>query len=71
MGSATAKVIPLRLHLPEGQCSDFTGADGVLKDLPACGRSGWRSRVKIRKMLAQQSIPPCNPAPSLLQETSP
>ncbi len=25
---------PLRLHLSEGQCSDFTGADGVLKDLP-------------------------------------
>ncbi len=22
---------PLRLHLSEGQCSDFTGADGVLK----------------------------------------
>ncbi len=24
----------LRLHLSEGQCSDFTGADGVFKDLP-------------------------------------
>ena len=24
----------LRLHLSEGQCSDFTGADGVHKDLP-------------------------------------
>ncbi len=24
----------LRLHLSEGQCSDFTGADGVRKDLP-------------------------------------
>ena len=24
----------LRLHLREGQCSDFTGADGVRKDLP-------------------------------------
>ncbi len=22
---------PLRLHLSKGQCSDFTGADGVLK----------------------------------------
>ena len=25
----------LRLHLSEGQCSDFTGADVVLKDLPS------------------------------------
>ena len=25
---------PLRLHLREGQCSDFTGADVVRKDLP-------------------------------------
>ncbi len=24
----------LRLHLREGQCRDFTGADGVRKDLP-------------------------------------
>ena len=57
-GVCHSKGGPLRLYLPEGQCSDFTGADGVLKDLPACGRSDWRSRVKIRKMLAQQSIPP-------------
>ncbi len=25
---------PLRLHLREGQCSDFTGADVLRKDLP-------------------------------------
>ena len=26
---------PLRLHLREGQCSGFTGADVVRKDLPS------------------------------------
>ena len=26
---------PLRLHLNEGQCSDFTGADVLRKDLPS------------------------------------
>ncbi len=34
-GVCHSKGGPLQLHLPEGQCSDFTGADGVLKDLPA------------------------------------
>ncbi len=33
-GVCHSKSGPLRLHLREGQCSDFTGADGVLKDLP-------------------------------------
>ena len=41
----------LRLHLREGQCSDFTSADGD---------QGY-DRDKIRKMLAQQGIPPCIP----------
>ncbi len=47
---------PLRLHLSEGQCSDFTGADVVLKDLPPAatvmGDQG-DDRDKIRKMMAQ------------------
>ena len=55
---------PLRLHLREGQCSDFTGADVVLKDLPPAatviGDQGY-GRDKIRKMLSQQGIPPCIP----------
>ena len=25
---------PVRLHLSQGQCSDFTGADLLLRDLP-------------------------------------
>ena len=53
---------PLRLHLREGQCSDFTGADGVRKDLPPAatvmGDQGY-DRDKIRKMLIQQGITPC------------
>ena len=56
---------PLRLDLREGQCSDFTGADGVHKDLPPAaaavmGDQGYDSN-KIRKMLARQGIPPCIP----------
>ena len=62
MGSVTAKVVPLRFHLSEGQCSDFTSADVLRKDLaPAAtvmGDQGYDSN-KIRKMLAQQGIPPC------------
>ena len=54
----------LRLHLSEGQCSDFTGANVVLKDLPPAatvmGDQGY-DRDKIRKMLSQQGIPPCIP----------
>ncbi len=53
---------PLRLHLSEGQCSDFTGADVVLKDLPPAatvtGNQGY-DRDKICKMLSQQGITPC------------
>ncbi len=33
-GVCGSKGGPLRLHLSEGQCSDFTGADVLLKDLP-------------------------------------
>ena len=54
----------LQLHLREGQCSDFTGADVVRKDLPPAvtvmGDQGY-DRDKIRKMLSQQGIPPCIP----------
>ncbi len=61
-GVCHSKGGPLRLHLREGQCRDFTGADGVRKDLPPAatvmGDQGY-GRDKIRKMLAQQSIPPC------------
>ena len=38
-GVCHSKGGPLRLHLSEGQCSDFTGADGMLKDLPAAPTS--------------------------------
>ncbi len=54
----------LQLHLREEQCSDFIGADVVLKDLPpaatAMGDEGY-DRDKIRKMLVQQGIMPCIP----------
>ena len=52
----------LWLHLSEGQCSDFTGADVLRKDLPPAatviGEQGYDSD-KICKMLVQQGIPPC------------
>ncbi len=55
---------PLRLHLSEGQCSDFSGADVLRKDLPPAATvmedQGY-DRDKIRKMLSQQGIPPCIP----------
>ena len=64
MGSATAKVVPLRLHLNERQCSDFIGASVLLKDLPPAatvmGDKGY-DRDKTRKMLAQQGITLCIP----------
>ena len=63
-GVCDSKGGPLRLHLREGQCSDFTGADVVLKALPpvatVMGDQGY-DRDKIRKMLSQQGIPPCIP----------
>ena len=33
-GVCHSKGVPLWLHLREGQCSDFTGADVLRKDLP-------------------------------------
>ena len=61
-GVCDSKGGPLRLHLREGQCSDFTGADVVLNDLPPAatvmGDQGY-DRDKIRKMLSQQGITPC------------
>ena len=61
MGSVTAKVVACDFHLSEGQCSDFTGADVVRKDLPPAatviGDQG-DDRDKVRKMLSQQGIPP-------------
>ncbi len=63
MGSAIANGL-LGLHLREGQCSDFTGADVLRKDRPPAatvtGNQGY-DRDKIRKMLAQQGLPPCVP----------
>ena len=63
-GICHSKAGPLRLHLREGQCSDFTGADGVLKDLPSAatvmGDQGYGSD-KICKMLSQQGILPYIP----------
>ena len=65
-GVCDSKGRPLRLHLSEGQCSDFTGADGVRKDLPSAatvmGDQGY-DRDKIRKMLSQQGLTPCIPPP--------
>ena len=53
---------PVRLHLSEGQCSDFTGADLLLRDLPGAttlmGDKGYDSN-KIRTMLLEQGITPC------------
>ncbi len=63
-GVCDSKDRPLRLHLSEVQCSDFTGADVVRKDLPPAatviGDQGY-DRDKIRKMLSQQGITPCMP----------
>ncbi len=63
-GVCDSKDLPLRLQLSEGQCSDFTGADVVLKDLPpvatVIGDQGY-DRDKIRRTLAQQGTTPCIP----------
>ena len=60
-GVCDSKGGPLRLHLREGQCSDFTGADVLRKDLPPAATVTGYDRDKIRKMLAQQGIPLCIP----------
>ncbi len=63
-GVCHSKGGPRRLHLREGQCRDFTSADGVLKDVPPAaavmGDQGYGSD-KVRKMLARRGIPPCIP----------
>ncbi len=63
-GFCDSKGGPLRFHLRGGQCSDFTGADMLLKNLPSAatviGDQGYDSD-KIRKMLVQQGITPCIP----------
>ncbi len=63
-GVCGSKGGPLRLHRSEGQRSDFTDADGVLKDLPSAatvmGDQGY-DRDKICKVLSQQGITPCIP----------
>ncbi|EFO28672.1 transposase, IS4 family protein [Roseibium sp. TrichSKD4] len=54
----------MRLHLTEGQRSDFKGADVLLKDLPETetliGDREYDSN-KIRAMLAEQKISSCIP----------
>ena len=65
-GVCNSKDPPRRLHLSEGQCSDFGGADVLLKDLPpvaaVIGDQGYDGD-KIRKMLAEQGISFCIPPP--------
>jgi len=56
---------PVRLHLSEGQCSAFTGADVLLQALPAArvliGDKGYDGN-KIRSPLLGQGITPCIPS---------
>ena len=40
-GVCHSKGGPLRLHLREGQCSGFTGADVLLKGPAACCQGDW------------------------------
>ena len=56
---------PVRLHLSEGQCSDYNGADLLLRDLPEArvliGDKGYDSN-KIRTLLLGQGVTPCIPS---------
>ncbi|MYF19869.1 MAG: IS5 family transposase, partial [Synechococcus sp. SB0677_bin_5] len=56
---------PVRLLLSQGQCSDFTGADLLLRDLPDATTlmedKGYDSD-KIRTRLLEQGITPCIPS---------
>ena len=56
---------PVRLHLSQGQCSDFSGADVLLRDLPEArvliGDKGYDSN-KVRTLLLEQGITPCIPS---------
>ncbi len=63
-GVCGSKGCPRRLYLSKGQCSDFAGADVLLKDLPPAaamiGDQGYDSN-KIRKILAEQGTSSCIP----------
>ena len=65
---------PVRLHLSEGQCSDFTGAEVLLKHLPPAtaltGDKGYESN-KIRNLLADQDIGHYMPARRNRNQTIP
>ena len=56
---------PVRLLLSEGPCSDFTGAELLLQDLPEAnvliGDKGYDSN-KIGAMVLEQGITPCIPS---------
>jgi len=60
-GGCRKKARPVRLHLSEGQWSDFTGADVLLRDLPPAkalnGGQGDDSNT-VRTLLLEQGIPP-------------
>jgi len=64
---------PVRLHLTEGQRSDFKGADVLLKGLPKAktliADRGYDSN-KIRKMLDEQEITPCIPPKKIAKKQS-
>jgi transposase len=55
---------PIRLHLTEGQRSDFKGAYTLLPDLPptkmVLGDRGYDGN-KVRKIVSEQGITPCIP----------
>ena len=56
---------PVRLLLSEGPCSDFTGAEVLLQDLPEAnvliGDKGYDSN-KMRAMVLEQGMTPCIPS---------
>ena len=63
-GVWASKGRPRRLHLREGQWSDFPDAKGMLKDWPPAAaviEDQGDDRGTIRKMLAEQGIWCCIP----------
>ena len=56
---------PIRLHLTEGQSSDFKGAEALLVDLPKAktliADRGYDSN-DVRKTLADQNVAACIPS---------
>ena len=56
---------PVRLLLSEGPCSDFTGAELLLRDLPEAnvliGDKGYDSN-RIGAMVLEQGMTPCIPS---------